>query len=103
MDATKASPTRNTIMTNSLKRLVLSTIVAVVASGSAPFSGTAVAATLPDGNGGALCKGADFCDKLKQACKGKYTDATQTDGTVYGKCTQTTQTAPGVRAKLRAN
>ena len=90
-------------MTNSLKRLILSSIVAIVASGSAPFSGTAIAATLPDGNGGALCKGAAFCDKLKQACKGKYTDATQPDGTVYGKCTQTSQTAPGVKAKLRAN
>ena len=44
-----------------------------------------------------------FVTELKQACKGKYTDATQTDGTVYGKCTQTSQTAPGVKAKLRAN
>ena len=90
-------------MTNSLKRLALSTIVAIVASGSAPFSGAAIAGTLPDGNGGALCKGTTDCLLLSIDCKGKYTDGTQKDGTVYGKCTSTAQTAPGFKAKLRAH
>ena len=90
-------------MTNSLKRLALATIVAIVASGSAPFSGMAIAGTLPDGNGGALCKGTTDCLLLSLDCKGKYVDGTQKDGTVYGKCTQTSQTAPRGKAKLRAD
>ena len=64
-------------MTNSLRRLVLSTIVAIVASGSAPFSGTAIAGTLPDGRGGAVCKGSGSCLLLSIECKGTYADATQ--------------------------
>lgn len=91
-------------MTNSLKRLALSTIVAIVASGSAPFSGAANADTLPDGNGGAVCKGSGSCLLLSIECKGTYTDATQKDGTVYGKCSKTAQIAPGgFKTKLRAN
>jgi len=64
-------------MTNSLRRLVLSTIVAIVASGSAPLSGKSIAGTLPDGRGGAVCKGSRSCLLLSIECKGTYTDATQ--------------------------
>jgi hypothetical protein len=90
-------------MLNSPNRFAIATLFAVVASGSGTFSGVAVAGTHADGHGGAVCKGAGSCLVLEIDCKGTYTDATQPDGTVYGKCSQTAQVAPGFKAKLRAN
>ncbi len=90
-------------MTNlsKLKRLSLAAALALSALGT--FAGTASADILPDGNGGALCKGSGSCVLLQAECKGKYTDGTQTDGTVYGKCSKTMQVAPGAKLKMRTN
>ncbi len=90
-------------MKNSLNRFALASVVAVVASGAGMFSGTAFAGTHSDGHGGAVCKGIGSCLVLELDCKGTYTDATQPDGTVYGKCSQTAQIKPGRTGKLRAN
>jgi len=89
-------------MTKSLKHLALSTVIAILASASGSFSGAAFAGTHADGHGGAVCKGAGSCLVLELDCKGTYTDATQTDGTVYGKCSQTSQAAPGFKSNLKA-
>ncbi len=48
--------------------------------------------THPDGHGGAVCKGAGPCLVLELDCKGTYTDATDSNGTVYGKCSQVSKT-----------
>lgn len=80
-------------MTSILKRLSLAAIIAAPALVAVPQTG--VAATHPDGNGGAVCKGIGSCLVLELDCKGTYTDATQPDGTVYGKCSKTkSQVAP---------
>lgn len=88
-------------MTN-FKHLSLAAIFAVSAIGSIAAPSSAFAnGTIPDGNGGALCKGSGACLLLKAECKGKYTDGTQTDGTVYGKCTQVVKVDPKTQIKLR--
>lgn len=86
---------------SNFKRLSLAAALALSALGS--VAGTASADVLPDGNGGALCKGSGSCVLLQAECKGKYTDGTQTDGTVYGKCSQTMKVVPGVKLKTRTN
>jgi hypothetical protein len=66
--------------------------------------GNASAGTHPDGNGGAVCKGAGSCLVLQLDCKGTYTDATDKNGTVYGKCSQVAKiggTAQPKALKLR--
>lgn len=83
-------------------RLALAAIVAVSAIGAIPASALADG-THPDGHGGAVCKGIGHCLVLELDCKGTYTDATQPDGTVYGKCSKTAQIAPQAKIKLRAN
>jgi hypothetical protein len=37
---------------------------------------------------------------LQLDCKSTYTDATDSNGTVYGKCSQTAQVSPKNRLKL---
>jgi hypothetical protein len=66
--------------------LKLTSILACAAFAVAALGGVAQAKVHSDGNGGAVCKGAGSCLVLELDCKGTYTDATQTDGTVYGKC-----------------
>ncbi len=88
-------------MTNTFKRLTFAALVA--ASAIATYSAPAFAATHPDGNGGAVCKGIGSCLVLELDCKGTYIDATQPDGTVYGKCTQLNQTGPRAIKQLKAN
>lgn len=36
--------------------------------------------------GAILCKGSKSCGSLKAKCNGTYTDATDSNGTPYGKC-----------------
>jgi hypothetical protein len=62
---------------------------ALVLVGGSALPGSALAnGTHPDGNGGAVCKGFGHCLVLELDCKGTYTDATDSNGTVYGKCSQ---------------
>ena len=89
-------------MTTIFKPLSLTVLFAVTAIGSA-LPGASFAATHPDGHGGAVCKGIGSCLVLELDCKGTYTDATQPDGTVYGKCSQVKQVAPKRQLDLRAN
>lgn len=63
------------------------------------FTGNASAGTIPDGNGGAVCKGAGSCLVLQLDCKGTYTDATDKNGTVYGKCSQVAKAGGAARPK----
>ena len=92
------------MLTKSPRRISLAALFALAAIGTAGLPAPALADGInPDGNGGALCKGKSFCNKLQASCKGKYTDATQTDGTVYGKCSKTAQIAPNGNIKLRTN
>jgi len=68
------------------------------------LAGNASAGTHPDGNGGAVCKGAGSCLVLQLDCKGTYTDATDKNGIVYGKCSQVAKiggTAQPKALKLR--
>jgi hypothetical protein len=83
------------------KPLSLTVLFAVTAIGSA-LPGAASAGTNPDGHGGAVCKGFGSCLVLELDCKGTYTDATQPDGTVYGKCDQV-KLVTKRPLKLRAN
>jgi hypothetical protein len=86
----------NAQMTN-FKRITLAAAFVVSAFGSASaFAG----GTHPTGDGGAVCKGAGHCLVLSIECKGTYTDATDKNGTVYGKCSQTAQVSPQGKIKL---
>ena len=80
--------------TPSLK-LILATLGLLSA---AVFVVPATAGIHKDGHGGAVCKGSGSCLVLQLDCKGKYTDATQKDGTVYGKCDQLNQRAKGLKS-----
>jgi hypothetical protein len=90
-------------MTNisNFKRLSLAAAIAVSAFGSISVPSSALAnGTHPTGNGGAVCKGAGHCLVLQLDCKGTYTDATDSNGTVYGKCSQVMKVDPKSRLKL---
>ena len=69
-------------MTN-FKRITLAAALVVSAFGS--VSAPAFAGILP-GSDGPICKGQGPCSQLKANCKGTYVDATDSSGTVYGKC-----------------
>ncbi|BCH02697.1 hypothetical protein EFV37_25550 [Mesorhizobium loti] len=105
-DAGKAIPNQtegNAEMTNisSFKRLSLAAAIAISAIGSMSMTNPAFAnGTHPTGDGGAVCKGAGHCLVLSIECKGTYTDATDKNGTVYGKCSQTAQVSPQAKIKL---
>ncbi|MER8650646.1 hypothetical protein [Mesorhizobium sp. M0586] len=87
-------------MTNS-KRITLAAALIVSAFGSASVPTSAFAnGTHPTGDGGAVCKGSGHCLVLSIECKGTYTDATDKNGTVYGKCSQTAQVSPQAKIKL---
>lgn len=87
--------------TTNVKRLALAAAVAISAIGSISVPNSAFAnGTHPTGDGGAVCKGAGHCLVLEIECKGTYTDATDKNGTVYGKCSQTAQVNPKTRLKL---
>ena len=105
MDAATAIPNQEKpTMTTPLKNLSISVLFALTASGSASFAGTASAGTNPDGNGGAVCKGFGSCLVLQLDCKGTYTDATDKNGTVYGKCSQVAKIGGAAKPKaLKAN
>lgn len=62
--------------------------------------GSGFAGTHPTGDGGAVCKGHGSCLVLQLDCKGTYTDATDKNGTVYGKCSQVMKVDPKTRLKL---
>ncbi|TGQ73163.1 MAG: hypothetical protein E5V49_01990 [Mesorhizobium sp.] len=90
-------------MTNisTFKRLSLAAAIVVSALGSISVPSSAFAnGTLPSGTGGSVCKGVTDCLLLNLDCKGKYIDGTDSSGTVYGKCTQTSQVAPRAKIKL---
>jgi hypothetical protein len=85
----------------SIKYIAAGYAVLIVATA---LAGKASAGTHPDGNGGAVCKGAGSCLVLQLDCKGTYTDATDKNGTVYGKCSQIAKiggTAKPTALKLR--
>ncbi|UVK37324.1 hypothetical protein LHFGNBLO_004339 [Mesorhizobium sp. AR10] len=89
-------------MTNisNLKRISLAAAIIVSAFGSVSVPSSAFAnGTHPTG-GGAVCKGFGHCLVLELDCKGTYTDATDSNGTVYGKCSQTAQVSPQAKIKL---
>ncbi len=80
-------------------RASLAALFGLVALGT---MSAANAGTHADGHGGAVCKGGGSCLVLELDCKGTYTDATQSNGEVYGHCTQTAQVKPGFKNKLQA-
>ncbi|EKF20736.1 hypothetical protein [Nitratireductor pacificus] len=86
-----------------MKHLHTGLFTALVIVGGLALPGSASAnGTLPDGHGGAVCKGAGPCLVLELDCKGTYTDATDSNGTVYGKCSQVAKIAPkNVRKTLK--
>ncbi len=84
----------------SIIRASLAALFGLVALGTVS---AANAGTHADGHGGAVCKGGGSCLVLELDCKGTYTDATQTNGEVYGHCSQTSQAArPGIKNKVQA-
>ncbi|TIL64560.1 hypothetical protein [Mesorhizobium sp.] len=90
-------------MTNisNLKRLSIAAAIVVSAFGSISLPGSAFAnGTHHPSGGGAVCKGAGHCLVLQLDCKGTYTDATDSNGTVHGKCSQTAQVSPKNKLKL---
>lgn len=88
--------------TTNLSRLSLAALFAMTALGLAAIASPANAGTHSTGNGGAVCKGAGSCLVLELDCKGTYTDATDSRGTVYGHCTQTAQVKPGFTNNVKA-
>ncbi len=87
-------------MTN-FKRITLAAALVVSAFGSASVSTSAFAGgTHSTGDGGAVCKGAGHCLVLSIDCKGTYTDATDKNGTVYGKCSQVMKIDPKTKIKV---
>lgn len=89
------------IMKPSIKYIAAAYAVLI---GAYVFTGGASAGTHPDGNGGAVCKGSGSCLVLQLDCRGTYTDATDKNGTVYGKCSQVAKiggTAQPKALKLR--
>jgi hypothetical protein len=52
---------------------------------SLPLSPALADGTHPSSTG-PVCKGEGPCNTLEANCKGKYVDATDGEGTVYGKC-----------------
>ncbi len=88
-------------MKPSIKYIVAGYVVLIAAN---MLVGNASAGTLPDGNGGAVCKGAGSCLVLQLDCKGTYTDATDKNGTVYGKCSQVAKIGGAAKSKaLKSN
>ncbi|WP_192248403.1 hypothetical protein [Mesorhizobium silamurunense] len=84
-------------MTN-FKRISLAAVLVVSAFGS--VSAPAFAGILPS-NDGAVCKGHGPCTVLMLNCKCTYVDATDSSGTVYGKCRPATaQVDPKSKIKL---
>lgn len=84
------------------KHLSLAALFAFTALSAVSMSGAAFAdGTHSDGHGGAVCKGFGHCLVLEIECKGTYTDATDSNGTVYGKCSKTAQIGPGFQIKNR--
>lgn len=73
------------------------TLTIFAAFASLTLANIAQADVLPDGNGGANCKNTKThpgsCTLLQAECKGKYTDATDSTGTVYGKCSKVSRAA----------
>lgn len=63
------------------------TIVAAASLVAPANAGTQVNET----TGAVLCKGSSSCNKLKANCGGTYTDATDSNGTPYGKCSKSSQ------------
>jgi hypothetical protein len=84
-----------------LKHSSLRTMILIPALITTCITGTASAAngTHPDGHGGTVCKGAGPCLVLELDCKGTYTDATDHNGTVYGKCSKRTKNTYGLKQK----
>ncbi|PTE12202.1 hypothetical protein [Mesorhizobium helmanticense] len=89
-------------MTNisNFKRLSFVAAIVVSVFGSVSVPNSAFAGTHPTGDGGAVCKGSGSCLVLQLDCKGTYTDATDKNGTVYGKCSQLMKVDPKSRIKL---
>jgi hypothetical protein len=83
-----------------MKSLTLAVVATLV---SLALANGASAGILPDGNGGANCKNTTThpgsCTLLEATCAGKYTDATDPNGTVYGKCSKVSKAALGLKAK----
>ena len=82
------------------KRIPLAAAIVFPALGSVSVPSSAFAGTHPSGDGGAVCKGHGSCLVLQLDCKGTYTDATDKNGTVYGKCSQVMKIDPKTRLKL---
>lgn len=78
-----------------MKKILLTTLAT---AGIMFAAGQASAAIHKDGHGGAVCKGETSCLFLSIDCKGTYIDATQPDGTVYGKCTKVSTRTQGLKA-----
>ncbi len=83
-------------MKPSIKYIAAAYAVLIVATA---LTGKASAGTHSDGQGGAVCKGAGSCLVLELDCKGTYTDATDKNGTVYGKCSQVAKVGTTGRPK----
>jgi hypothetical protein len=82
------------------KRISLAAAIVVPALGSVSVPSSAFAGTHPTGDGGAVCTGHGSCLVLQLDCKGTYTDATDKNGTVYGKCSQVMKVDPKSRINL---
>ncbi|CCV13230.1 hypothetical protein [Mesorhizobium sp. STM 4661] len=89
-------------MTNisNFKRLSFAAAIVVSAFGSVSMPNAAFANGTHPSGGGAVCKGSGPCLVLQLDCKGTYTDATDKNGTVYGKCSQLMKVDPKSKIKL---
>ncbi|RWB34003.1 MAG: hypothetical protein E5V25_20955 [Mesorhizobium sp.] len=85
---------------SNFKRLSLAAAIVVSAFGSISVPSSAFADGTHPSGGGAVCKGFGNCLVLQIDCKGTYTDATDKNGTVYGKCSQLMKADPKSKIKL---
>ena len=68
------------------KRILIAAFFSLAALGAAASFNTAFADGTHPSSTGPVCKGQGPCNTLEANCKGKYVDATDNNGTVYGKC-----------------
>ena len=68
------------------KRLLVATFLSLATFGATASLNPAFADGTHPSSTGPVCKGQGPCNTLEANCKGKYVDATDSNGTVYGKC-----------------
>ena len=86
------------------KRLFLATFLSLATLGATASLNPVFADGTHPSSTGPVCKGQGPCNTLEANCKGKYVDATDSNGTVYGKCyPKKASIGPRLQLKQKSN